>query len=366
MQQNDKVGIREFIAITIIVIGVKLSDDTPDLLLEDLRSAAWMAPLFSGLIAIIPIYFFLKVIGNYEDKNLHDLNIHLLGKIVGSIVSFLLFMVGSAAMVIDTKGYVDIIGSLYFPKTPLPIVYLLLMIVCVYGAKRGIKNIGSVAWLVLFYIKVALIMAFVLALQEGHIYSIFPFFGPGIEGILKESVLKTSIFADILFLGLIAPFLTDKKAFKKGVWISLIILIVELTISMMLYLFIFDYMSVQMMNYPFHEMIRYIRLGKFLTNIETFFFPIWLLATFVRFSVYLYLNGVIFGGIFKIKKFEYVIPSLATVYLLFGLIPETATFTTFFLREYLLNISSPVFIGLPILLWVMAKVKGEFNNEKSN
>ncbi|QOR67728.1 GerAB/ArcD/ProY family transporter [Cytobacillus suaedae] len=364
MQQKDKVGIREFIAITIIIIGVKLSDDTPDLLLEDLKSAAWMAPFLSGLIAIVPIVLLIKVLGNYEGKNLHDINVHLLGKFVGGFVSITLLLLGSAAMIIDSRGYVNIINTLYFTKTPTPIIYLLLMVTCAYGARRGIQNIGSVAWLVLFYIKFALIMAFILALQEGHVYSIFPFFGVGIEGIIRESALKVSIYADILYLALIFPFVTTKSDFKKGVWISLLILIIEVSISMMLYIFIFDYESVQMLNYPFHEMIRYIKLGTFLTNIETFFFPIWLLATFIRFSVYLYLNGVLFGGIFKIKEFEYVIPSLATVYLLAGLAPETATYTTFFLRENLLNITSPLFISLPILLWIMAKVKGDFKNEK--
>lgn len=364
-QQPDKVGIREFIAIILIIIGAKLSDDTPDLFIEDLSSAAWMAPIISAIFAVIPLYLLIKVLMNYEKKDIHEINLHLLGKLFGNVVSFVLWLIGSWAIVVDTKGYVDIISSLYFTSTPAPVIYIVLMVTCVYGAKKGIQHVGSVAWLVLFYIKATLLLAFVLTIKQGHIYSIFPFFGQGIDKVVTESALKVSIYADILFLGLISTYVTTKKDFRKGIWISLGILSLELSISIMFYLFMFDYIPAQMINYPFHELIRYIKFGDFLTNIETLFFPIWLLAAFIRFSVYLYLNGILFGGIFKIKEFELVIPVLATIFLMLGLIPETSTFNTFVLRENLLNTVSPLFISLPILLWIVAKVKGEFKNEKN-
>jgi spore germination protein KB len=365
MQQKDKVGIREFVAIILIIIGAKLTDDTPDLFLEDLNSAAWMAPFLSAVMAVVPLYLFIKVLSRYEKKDLHEINLHVLGKFFGYSASIILLVIGSWAIVVDSKGYVDIIASLYFTRTPEPVIYIVLMVTCAYGAKKGIQHVGSVAWLVLFYIKVTLFLAFVLTIQQGHIYSIFPIFGNGIDEVVKESALKVSIYADMLFLGLISTFVTSKKDFRKGIWISLGILSFEISISFMFYLFMFDYIPGQMVNYPFHELIRYIKFGNFLTNIETLFFPIWLLAAFIRFSVYLYLNGILFGGIFKIKEFEYVIPSLATVFLLLGLLPETSTFNTFVLRENLLNITSPLFISLPILLWLVAKVKGEFKNEKN-
>ena len=47
------------------------------------------------------------------------------------------------------------------------------------------------------------------------------------------------------------------------------------------------------------------------------------MAAFIRFSAFLYLNALMFGHLFKIKDFEFLIPSLATIYLLIGIIPET-------------------------------------------
>ena len=42
------------------------------------------------------------------------------------------------------------------------------------------------------------------------------------------------------------------------------------------------------------------------------------MAAFIRFAAFLYINALMFGHIFKIKDFEFLIPSLATIYLLLG------------------------------------------------
>ncbi len=47
------------------------------------------------------------------------------------------------------------------------------------------------------------------------------------------------------------------------------------------------------------------------------------MAAFIRFAAFIYINALMFGHLFKIKDFEFLIPSLATIYLLIGMIPES-------------------------------------------
>jgi hypothetical protein len=98
--------------------------------------------------------------------------------------------------------------------------------------------------------------------------------GPGIGGILKTAGQKLSIFGDFFFIGLIAPLVASYKDFKKGILITYIIVTIELTVALMLFVMLFDFTSVEILNYPFHETIRYIQIG-FLTNVETFFSGWW-------------------------------------------------------------------------------------------
>jgi spore germination protein KB len=359
-----KIGIREYISIILLVVGVKLSDDTPAIFIEYLGSAYWMAPLIIGALSFIPIYLMIKVITLYKDKNLHDSILHLFGKYLGNVFSIILLLFGIAALIIDSAQYVDIIGTMYFTKTPTFIIYLVLMGASAYIAKKGLEHIGTIAWLVLFYIKFSLFVALIFSLRQGSVSFLFPLFGYGAGKVLKESVSHVSIFADFFYLGLIAPYIISAKAFKKGTMIGLFIVSIELCFTFLVFLFVFDYEGLKMINYPYHEVIRVIRLG-FLTNVETFFFPFWIIATFIRFSFYLYLIAIFLGGICKIQKFEFLIPPMATIVVFIGMMPEAPTFTNFFLRDALLKILSPLFFSFPILMWLVAKIKGEFKRGKA-
>lgn len=238
------------------------------------------------------------------------------------------------------------------------------MLVSAYGAKKGIEHIGSVAWSVIFWIKLSLLASLLLTFMQGEFLFIFPIFGNGAWDIVKESSYRASINADFLYLGLIFPYLNNKKDYKRGTWIALLIIITELSLSLAGFVMLFDYKGIQMMDFPFHETIRYIEIG-FLENIETFFFPFWLIASFIRFAFYLYLTAILFGSLFSIKNFEHLLPIIATLVVFLGMIPENPTFTIFILREKLLFITTPIFIFLPCLLWVAAKLKGDLKNEKA-
>jgi spore germination protein KB len=362
-QSQGKIGIREYVAIAIIILGTKLTDDTPAILYESLYNAGWMAIIINGIIAIIPLYLLIRVITNYKGKSLIEVVNQLFGKFVGYIILLLLWIVLMSATFIDTAIYTDIISSMYFIKTPVIVIYGVLMLASAYGAKKGLEQIGSVAWTVLPYLQVSFIFVLILTIRHGNTAFLFPLFGPGGWVIMKESVMKLSILGDLLYLFILVPFVSTTTAFKKGTWISLFLIVMNLVLAIVSYVFLFDYNSLMQLNYPYHEVIRTISAG-FITNMETFFFPFWLIATFVRFSVYLYITALLFGHLFKIKHFEYIIPSLATLIVFMGMIPESPSFTIFYLREALLNIMTPVFFFLPCLMWLIAKLKGDLKHEK--
>ncbi|MEC1717031.1 GerAB/ArcD/ProY family transporter [Schinkia azotoformans] len=360
-----KIGIREYVAIILLVVGVKLADDTPAILVEPLGSAYWMVPLINGILSFIPIYLMIKVITLYKNKNLHDCIIHLFGKYIGNSLSTILLLLGICALIVDSAVYVDIISTMYFTNSPPLIIFAVLMTTSAYIAKKGLEHLGTISWLVLFYLLISIFMALLFSLQDGNGHLIFPIFGPGVWEVIKESTSHVSIYADFFFLGLIAPYLVSAKAFKKGTITGLCIVSILICFSFLIYLFVFDYEGLNMVNYPFHELIRLIRLG-FLTNVETFFFPFWVVATFIRFSFYLYLIALFLGGICNIKNFEYLIPTIATITVIIGMAPDAPTFTIFTLREMLLEVTSPVFLFFPCFMWLIAKLKGEFKHDKAN
>lgn len=356
---EGKIGTKELFSIIILVIGTKLTDNTPLIFFDDLANGAWMAILFIFFLSLFPIYFLNKVVTLYPKMNLIEITNHLLGKYMGTFVLLVLWLLLNNSIISTSAVYTDIIGTMYFTKTPTIIIYLLLMGVAVYIAKRGLESIGSAAWITITSIKISLLVVLILAFYKGETGFLFPLFGNGEMKIVKESALTASIYIEFLFFALIATNVKNISSYKKGVWLALVIVTVEITLALFAYVLLFDYKGVHLLNYPYHETIRLIELG-FITNVESMFFPFWLIATFLRYSFLLYISALLFGGIFKIRKFEYIIPTLGTIIVFLGMIPETPVFNFTSNQEIFLNISTPIFILMPFLLWIFAIVKGDY------
>lgn len=87
--------------------------------------------------------------------------------------------------------------------------------------------------------------------------------------------------------------------------------------------------------------------------------------SFIRITFYLYLSALLFGATFKIKQFEYIVPTISTIIVFAGLIPESVTYSVDQLREGFLRTITPFILVLPVILWITAKLKGEFKNGKT-
>jgi spore germination protein (amino acid permease) len=363
-QQSGKLGIREYTSIAIIMVGMKATEDTPALLYRQLQNAAWMIPILSAVIFFIPLFLLVKTLMLFQDKNLFSVIQKLLGKYIGFLVCLLIFFINSFAISFDTRTYINIVKAFYFTTTPNLVAYALLMALCAYGAKKGIQHIGSVSYLIVFYAALSFQIAFLLSTQESTIQSMFPIWGPGKLEIMKHSSQNLTLFADFFILVMIIPYIKSSKDFQKGTWIAFVAVSIQTSMAVLLFICMFD-ASLGGIGYPFHTAIRFISIGNLLPNIEIVFFVIWIMCAFIRFTAFLYINALMFGHIFKIKDFEFLIPSLATIYLLIGIIPESPIDVSGALKPIISNVAGPSFASISIILWLAALLKGEFKHAKN-
>ncbi|MEH6993172.1 GerAB/ArcD/ProY family transporter [Neobacillus drentensis] len=363
-QQPGKLGIREFVSIAILMVGAKATEDTPAVLFNQVQNAAWMIPLLSAGIFFIPLFLLVKTMSLYQDKDLFSVIKKLLGKYLGFIVCLVIFMLSSFAVSFDTRTYTNIIRAFYFTTTPNLVIYAILMVICAYGAKKGLQHVGSVSYLIVFYALLSLYIALGISTQQSNIQSMFPFWGPGQFEIMKLSSQKISIFADFFILTMVIPYVTSNKVFRKGTWIAFVYVSIQISVATLIFICMFD-ASLDGIAYPFHLAIRFISLGEYIPNVEIIFFIIWILTAFIRFTAFLYINALMFGQLFKIKDFEYLIPSLTTIYLLIGIIPESPVDVILVLKPLIQNLAGPMFAVISIILWLVAQLKGEFKHAKN-
>ena len=174
---DDKIGTREFFSIILIAIGMKVTDTTPSLLYEKGANAAWIIPFFYLITIGIPFLVLLSLLKKHE-KGLVDLLFHLTGKVGGTLISFILFLLIFFSTTTSSRSYIAIANTLFYPKTPVIILTFALLITSFLVAKRGLTAIGSASWFIIPTLEILLLILIVAIWKDAHWLSIFPYCWP--------------------------------------------------------------------------------------------------------------------------------------------------------------------------------------------
>lgn len=355
--EKDKIGFRELFAIVFITLGTKSADMTTVFLFRDGLSAAWMI-LLGSFILIIPSLLLLNhVMKKFQNKHLLEVAQLTLGKPVTFIIAFIMLCSILINIASDSRSYMAQLSTMNFPNTSLFLIYLCFLLICMWGAKRGWEAMTSAAWMVFPYLIVSVGLLFFLMMKESVFARIFPLFGPGEWEIVKGSFKYTSLFPEPFLLTMMYPFVKNHQTYTRGLYSSLFFTVTVMVLMYLSYLWMFDYNSILYMTYPFNDAIRFITLGKAITNIETFFITVWLIAVFVKFTIYIYFACKIFGFLFQIQEFEHAVIPITILILMIGTIPENNEINVFLIRNQSFVYYKYLLLSLPVLLWGVAKMK---------
>lgn len=355
-----KVGPREILGIATAMLVTKATDTTPTLMFIEGYNAGWVIPLISSLVMIIPLLITLSLMKRYKDKSLIDIIYTLTGKYVGFIIGLVLFYILFSSLFYNSRSYIDIMNTMFYPKTPIPVLYIALISVTCFMAYLGLGVIGNTAWI--NYAAITFVFfALLFAAQKGiNLTFLYPLEGAGIPKLIKASLSTSTIWVDIFYFFVVFPIVRDKKSFKKTILFSFAICVAEVTATMVVYIITFGYPSIVYLNYPFQELTRAARFGSYFTHPEAFYLGFWSVAATIRYAAYLYFVTSTLGYLLRIKDFKPLFPTISALVFGFGMLPENFVFNIFIIRKNLLEWSWIVFVILPAVLWIISRIKGDY------
>lgn len=359
-QTNGKIGLRELISLSCITIGFKITDMTATIIFQDNKNAGWIVPIISIILIIGPLFLLVSLLKKYKDKNLVDLIYTIMGKYLGFIICFLLFVVLFISTAANSRNYIDIMNTMFLTDTPVIVLYVLGFLGSYFIANRGFENIARTSWFFFIVIKVSFLLVIVFSLTDINLDFLYPLQGPGIKKLIHSGVRNTSIFAELFIITVFYPYLRSHRDLKLGNTISMGIAITELTLFYIIYISVFDYPPISDVAFPFHQLTMFISTERFFTGLEAFFIPFWVIGATIRYAFYLYATTVLFGYTMKIKEFEPLLLPFTALIIMVGMIFENPVETILFFKKYIIMQNSWLFlILLPVALWIIDKVKGD-------
>lgn len=347
----------EFFSIISIIVGLKGTDMSTVLLFKDGLNAAWMIVIGSFLLIIPSLLLLSSVLKKYQCKNILEVTQLTLGKPSAFVIALIMLGFTLLNTAIESRSYMTQLITVNFPNTPLFILYLFFLTICMWGAKKGWESVGAIAWTTFPYLILTLGFLFFLMFKDAVFNRMFPLFGTGKWEIARASFNYTSLFGDVIVVAMMYPFVKSHQTYTRSLYSSLLFTVSLMALLYLSYIWMFDYRSVGKITFPYNEAIRIVSLGRNITNIETFFITLWLVGVFVKFTVYIYLVSRIFGFLFQIKEFEHTIMPITLLILVIGMIPENNENNIFFIRTSTLTYYKYIIFLIPPLLWTAAKIK---------
>lgn len=352
---DGKVGMKEFLAITLVSMFTKATDTTPDILIFAGKNAAWTMPIFSFLILLIPFLVLLSLLKKHN-QGLIELLTGIVGKGIGTLVGLLLFILIFTSTTANSRSYIDIVNALFYPKTAIPYLLYLFMFTSFMIAIRGLEAIGRTAWTLFWWFNIAHVILVFLVWKDINWEFLFPIAGPGIQQLAVESYRNVTIYGEIVLLAAFFPFLRSFKEYKQAVFFGWGLSMFWIAFLLAVFTAAFDYPALEDINYSYQQLTRVASFGTF-THLESIFLGVWVIASVLHFAVYLYLVAYIFAKILKLDDFERFILPFAGLAALVGLIPDNVIQLNE-VRRINSTIGSIFFISLPFVLWLVDRWKG--------
>lgn len=340
----------------------------PSSLASTAKQDAWISALVVMLFSIVLIFLYYKINSLFPESNLYDINIAILGKRIGLVISilYLTYFLLLSSLVLNNIG--SFITSQVLHGTPMQALVTLFILVVIYGAYLGLEVLGRsseifVPWLILF-----LLLLLLLNIPNLSFFKLQPIFiEQGLSNILKASItyIGTPYLELVVFL-MILPNVSQGdnrfKAFMIGTIISSSIIFLIVLVSIL----VLGADLTARNAYPSYILGKKISIGQFLERIEVLVAIIWMFSTFFKMVVLYYSTATLFSQILNLRDYRILMMPLGFIIVSLSLIvyPNT-TYLIDFLTNTWFYYAATFGILIPVVLLIVGKLKIKKVSSKS-
>ena len=173
----------------------------------------------AGAIALIFLYFTVKLSAEYPSKTVVEYVNDILGSFLGKICGVILTLYILSVSGIVLRIFADAVKGLMLPQTPLEIIMISMIFTSTYLTMNGISSISKVCEIFIPIIIIVSAALILLSLKHFDIEEFYPIFSMGAKPILLGVPNIFTAFVGFEILMFITPF-TDKNnnVLKYSIW----------------------------------------------------------------------------------------------------------------------------------------------------
>jgi len=263
---------------------------------EDTGNAGWMMAAFTSAMALLFYFLVMSLYGKFEGMDILDIAEAGGGKVLRTITGFVL---GGALFVlaaITMRKFSEDIKTISLPTSPLSYVMGFFMAGVIIAGLLGVESIVRHNAIVTPIATAGYIVILLGIMPNIDVTNLLPILGTGLKDILMKGFYRTSVFAELLVLFMLPPFLENPGDARKVGYVAITASAFFFVTGSLVYTLVFPYPTSMEPFLPVFNMARLIGLGRFFQRIESLFVFIWVMSALV------YLSTVFYFGVYTVSK----------------------------------------------------------------
>lgn len=328
------------------------------------KGDAWISVILAGVFALICILLMWLLNRRFPTLTIFEMMNDIVGKYIAWFIKIAYIAYFFSVATLTVLRFVQTVNLWVLPRTPVWIVSIIFIAICVYCAKENLKVIARFCMLISIFLVVLFILTLYI-LKDVNYLNILPVGESGIKNIFKGSskVITSSLGFEVILV--LFPYCLGKNSGKLKVLLLanglVTIFYVFITFVVLAY---FGPASLKIIPEPILYMLKY-QSFKIIERTDLVFFSIWIVTVAATLIIYLYITSKGLSNIFTNTKRSIITFYIATILFLLVLIVPINDKVIGVLEVYL-SLASYLFIFvLPFILLIVSVLQGKKDGSKA-
>ncbi len=355
MDKEIRFGKYEAVCITMVLLSMQVFLNLPRLMMEAAWTAAWILTAYISIVALLLFMLIARLYRRFEGKDLLDIGEHIAGtpgRVITGILLLLFFLYIAPVIMREFSENIKIIS---LSNSPLSFVMLFFITGMFVGAYLGIEAIVRFSAIAVPVVAVGYAFLIAGSAKNFDFSRITPILGSGPYEIFIKGLPRISIFAGIVLLYFMFPYIKTNRNFKSAGLSSIAIGGVFFTLGVLAFSLVYQYPTGTENFLPVYQLSRLIEFGRFFERVESIFLLLWAISALMYLSTMLFIISHIFKKTFRLNYYRPLLfPFLVLIYVI-SFLPENLV-SAIQIEKSFRNYAWIIAFLLPLVLLLIARL----------
>lgn len=318
----------------------------------------YMLPVLGFVLGSIYIWSITALLNRFPGEGIDTIAPKVLTKWIGFILVLLYIVKLTIGAGFEVRMFAEMVSQVLLPRTPLPVIILILLFAVHYLIKSGLEASGRMAEILVYFVFAPLVLVLIFIVIKTDFKQLLPVFTSKPSGFLSGAYYVSMTFMPLEFLLVIGCLVNKPSKLKSICFFSIgVISIIEVIIIALTFTGV-GMVTTTKQLWPVLTLMQSIQLpGTLIENQEILMMCWWIM------SVYMYICGsfyVVSLTISKLAKFNRqnitVLPLIPIIFFI-SMIPGSLAESYTYLVKFNGKVGIIFLFLVPIILLAIAKLR---------